>query len=283
MNNTPLSLQSGDWYLEVLPGFGMNAARLSFKGKDIFRTPEDFDELKSSPYLFGTPLLLPANRTKCGEFRFSGETYTLPLNEPQRGNHLHGLMFDAPFRVVSKTNTELVAEYENCGERYPFPFKITITDTLSSVGYSRQLKIENTGATPMPYTLAYHTTFAEPPLFSAPVKERYEVDEGYIPTGNMLPLTAEEQEYLRGISSKDKPISGFYTAGGTAARVGEFSYKFSENFQQLVLFNAGGREGFLCIEPEAGAVNGLNSGDCPVLAAGESAIYIHEISKLISP
>ncbi len=270
-------LSLGDWRLEVLPQFGMNAVKLNHKGEDVLRTPNNLQELENYPYVFGTPLLLPANRTKGGKFSFQGEGYTLPLNEPQRGNHLHGLMFNAPFEVVSKTDASLKAQYINQGERYPFPFKITITDTLSEMGYSRELELQNLGDKDMPYTMAYHTTFLEPPIFSAPIKERYEVDENYIPTGNMLSLTDTEQEFIKGTSSGGKTLSGSYSLSGSTATVGDYLYKFSENFDTLVLFNAGGKEGFLCIEPQAGAVNGLNNQKHPVLQAGERAVYTHEI------
>ena len=274
--NKPLSLSCGDWLLEVYPNFGMNATRLSYRGEEILRTPEGLAELQEKPYVFGTPLLFPANRTKGARFSFEGEEYTLPLNEPQRGNHLHGLMFDAPFEILEHTENRLVGEYVNLAERYPFPFKITITDSLNDSGYCRELTVENVGKKTMPYTLAYHTTFLERD-FSAPVRERYEVDENYIPTGKMLPLNFQETEYVKGTSPTDKIISGFYTIAGHTARIGKYLYQFSQNFDNLVLYNAQGKEGILCIEPQAGAVNGLNSHNYQVLKKGESKTYTHKI------
>lgn len=278
MNNS-LTLSFGDWYGEVSPQFGMNLLKLSYKGKDVLRSPASSEAFAAEPFHFGTPLLLPANRTKGAVFNFQGEEFHLPLNEPQRGNHLHGLMHNAEFTVVEKTENTITAEYVNGGERYPFPFKLTITDVLNEEGYCRELKIANLGKKSMPYTLAYHTTFLENEI-SAPIKERYEVDENYIPTGNMLPLDSLEKEIFNSCNPQGKILSGSYTLNGNIARIGEFLYEFSENFDTLVLFNWGGDKGFICIEPQAGAVNGLNSEKCKVIKAGESETYIHRIEKI---
>ena len=269
-------LTHGDWKAKVLPSFGMNTFSLQFQNKDILRSPENLEALKDSPFQHGTPLLFPANRTKDGKFTFESKEYQMVLNEPSRNNHLHGLMFDAPFTVLSTTENTLVAQYKNQGERYPFPFIMTATDTLDDTGYTRTLEILNSGNTAMPYTLAYHTTFIAAERFSCPLKEKYDVDINFIPTGKMLPA---EQEFIDGTSSEGKHISAFYTANGTVATNGEFTYEFSENFDNIVLFNAKGVKNFMCIEPQAGAVNGLNSGACHVLLPGEKAVYVHKIKR----
>ena len=106
------------------------------------------------------------------------------------------------------------------------------------------------------------------------------MDENYIPTGNMLLLNSLERELVDSCNPQGKILSGSYTLNGSVARIGEFIYEFSENFDTLVLFNWGGDKGFVCIEPQAGAVNGLNSGKCKVIKAGESETYIHRIKKI---
>lgn len=269
-----IKLAHGDWYAEILPHFGMNAVVLRHCGNDLLRSPRDIDELRNSPYLFGTPLLFPANRTKDGRFEFCGKEYTLPLNEPTRNNHIHGLLYDAPFEVMSQSENEVTARFINNGERYPFPFEIVIRDLFDERGYERAVTVTNTGDSAMPFTLAFHTTFVEPRWFSAPIRKRYEVDERYIPTGEML-FTVEE--YREGCDPSGKKISGFFERDGEAAIVDTYKYRFSEGFDNVILFNALGEMGLLCIEPQAGAVNGLNSGRCKILEPNEKAVFSHEI------
>lgn len=101
------------------------------------------DYCQTGKNLYGIPLLFPGNRTKMGEFQFDGKMYRLPLNEPERGNHIHGLMFDAPFTVNRKTESCICAVYENVSERYPVPFRMEITDFLSEKGFHRVVSILN--------------------------------------------------------------------------------------------------------------------------------------------
>lgn len=99
-----LALRSGRWEAAVAPDFGANLTKLAYDGFPILRSPEREEELLSkSRYVYGNPLLLPPNRTKDGSFCFEGRSYSLPVNEPERSNHLHGLFTDAPFRVVKHT------------------------------------------------------------------------------------------------------------------------------------------------------------------------------------
>ena len=50
---------------------------------------------------------------------------------------------------------------------------------------------------------------------------------------------------------------------------------------EATLFNGGGKQGFLCIEPQAGWVNGLNIPSAhKVLGAGKSAQYEITIGKV---
>ena len=272
-----IKLAHGDWYAEILPHFGMNAIVLRHCGNDILRSPKDLEELKGSPYLFGTPFLFPANRTKGGKFGFSGKEYSLPLNEPTRNNHIHGLFYDAPFEVIERTSDSLVAKYVNRGERYPFSFTIIMADRLAESGYTRTVRITNDGKAAFPFTMAFHTTFIEPKWFSSPIGKRLEVDENYIPTGKALDTV---EEYREGVSPFGKKISGFFMRDGEAALVGNYVYRFSDGFDNVILFNALGEMGLLCIEPQAGETNGLNSGKCKILEPNEEVVFSHEIGIL---
>lgn len=276
----PIFIQKGNWQAHIAPAFGMNVISLRHQGEKILREPASFEALAASPYLHGIPLLLPANRTKGGLFCFEGREYRLPLNEPAFGNHLHGLMFDAPFTPVETAEDHITAIYENEGERYPFPFRMTVCDSLTDIGFSRRVIIENTGRGPMPYTLAFHTTFAEPDTFSVPVGERFICDENHIPTGEMAPLTEAQQLYRAGSAARGQAVSGFYKAQAHTAHIGPYLFSVSENFDEWVLYNAGGDKGFLCIEPQCGEVNGLNRPQGHrVLAPGSTDAFSLSITK----
>ncbi len=275
-----ITLTAGQWQAKVLPGFGMNLISLRRNESPILREPADEQVLMENPYVYGVPLLLPANRTAGGRFEFEGKMYQIPINEPAFSNHIHGLLYNAPFEVLQQTGDSVTAAYENYGDRYPFPFVMIITDTLSEAGLHRRLELKNTGDTAMPFTLAFHTAFTEPAVFSVPLGKRAERDNNYIPTGKLEALSETEKEYLTEASSNGRAISGFYTAAGHRAMLDDTLFEVSENFDQWILFNGGGEQGFLCIEPQCGQVNGLNMPDGHhVLQPGEIEIFTFTIKK----
>lgn len=278
MKNT-VSIARGKWQAEICPEWGGNLVCLSCGDRELLRTPKDLEEIKNSPVLYGIPLLLPANRTENARFSFAGKEYALPLNEPLRNNSIHGALHSAAFQVERITENSVVTSLENTGEWYPFPFRITIEDTLSETGLTRDLTLENTGEVTMPYTLAYHIAFVEPSFFAAPVGKRYLVNENFIPTGELAELSEREQAYRGGMAPDGNRVSGFYTACGDTVVIGDYKMKLSRQFDHFVLFNGSGNEGFLCIEPQCGAVNGLNSGICRRLKPGEQEVLTVTISK----
>ncbi len=261
-----LRLSAGEWQAQVSPECGMNLMALSWCENPIFRTPTNENTLKNNLFLYGNPLLLPANRTQNGRFSFQGRNFTLPLSEPTRSNNLHGQMADAPFEVVHQTVSEVQAIYRNRGERYPFAFDMTITDVVTVKGWMRTAEL--LALEDMPYTLAFHSTFVQPDNFSVPIGRRCVCDENYIPTGK----TVEAEPF-------GKVISGFYQAAGHMATVGEYLFTVSENFDHWILFNGGGEQGFLCIEPQCGGVNGLNTDAHRILKARERDRFTLKVER----
>ncbi|XID90643.1 aldose 1-epimerase [Paenibacillaceae bacterium WGS1546] len=254
-------LQCRDWSAVVLPEFGANAVRLRYKDRDVLHTPVNAEQLRREPWLYGTPLLMPPNRVEDGTFSFDGETYRLEINEPRHRNHIHGFLATAPFAVEELSGNRVVCVHENKGGRYPFPFRMTVISSLGEEGFLQQIELHNPSNADIPVMLGLHTAFAEPETFSVPIGRRWETSDRHIPTGKLLELDERERGYVRGSRSIGVAISGFYTAAGHTAHIGDYRYRVSEMFTQWVLYNGGGGKGFLCIEPQSGPVNGLNRPD----------------------
>lgn len=266
---TPVTIQHGIWKAVIVPDFGMNVISLTCQGKEIMRCPKDFAELEGRPRLFGIPILIPANRTAEGTFTFEGKTHKnfFPINEPARNNSVHGLMSTAPFEVVSHTENSLTARHENRGERYPYPFDMTVTVTLTDDGMEHKLTIK--ALERMPYTFGYHTTFAEPKTYDVPYGRLYVRDERLHPTGEMVH-----------IDDLGETFDSFFESVGNTAKLDEFRFTVSENFDSWVLFNGDGKSGFLCVEPQCGLVNGLNiPGGHRILDAGQEETFTLHITR----
>ena len=113
----------------------------------------------------------------------------------------------------------------------------------------------------MPLTFCLHTTFVEPESFSVPIDACQEKDGHHIPTGRYVPLNEEEKRIVEKSPSKGRVISGYYRACGNMARIGDYKYTVSDNFDHWIFFNGRGESGLLCVEPQCGKVNGLNMED----------------------
>ncbi len=272
--NGNIALCSGDWEAGVNPRLGANTVYLRYRGRDIFRPLENEAQIAENPYIQGSPILLPANRTYLGKFSFEGKDYTLPITEPRTNSHLHGTLHRESFELVSADATSATMTYSNRGGKvYPFDFDITVTYTVDNEGFSQKYVITNAGDCNMPYTFCLHSTFVEPDIFILPISSRQE-DVRDIPTGRYIPLTEQESRYVTGSPSKGIYVVGYFEASGNVATVGNFNYEVSKNFDHWILYNARGERGFLCLEPQAGKVNGLNiDGGCLILAPGESEVF----------
>ena len=274
-----LILKAGLWQVEILPRMGMNTLSLTYGGKAVLRTPENVRILEEKPSNFGVPLLLPPNRTEEGRFCFDGREYQLPINEPAFRNHIHGAVLSSAFRVTGQTERQVTAVYENRGADFPFPYRLEVCFSLTEEGYRQEFTVTNTGETDMPLTFGLHTVFAEQEDFQVPIGRRWAVNGCYIPTGVLEDLTGEAESYLHGTVSQGKLVRGFYTSIGQTAKIGRFRYQVSDNFDQWVLWNGDGNQGFCAIEPMQGAVNALNSGTGLLrLRPNQSEKYVTMIS-----
>lgn len=278
MNNA-ISIGQGDWQARVCPRLGANVIKLTHKGQDVLVPLKEEAQLAVNPYLQGAPILLPANRTAGGQFTFEGIPYTLEVNEPRTGAHLHGFVHRQPFTLLTKQPDRVTLQYENTGSIYPFPFRLTVEYSAGPEGFTQRYTLANTGAGRMPFIFCLHTTFVEPESFSVPIDACQHKDHKHIPLGGYIPLDPQEQRYATGSPSKGIPISGYYRGIGHQARVGDYLYTVSEQFDHWILFNGLGEMGLLCVEPQWGAVNGLNTENgCPILEKGQQVTLTTTIS-----
>lgn len=272
------TLNHGPWTCQICPEFGMNVTSLRYNNRPIFREPQTDEALIEKPVLYGVPLLFPPNRTKDGTFSFGGNTHHLPITDQAHHNHLHGNVNSAPFEVVSRSARSITARLNNDGTYFPFPFQLTVTDQLSDDSYERIMEITNTGNSSMPVAFGLHTTFVEPEWVSIPLGKRWITDEHYIPTGEKRELTLTEDAYRSHFCPAGQCINGFYEAAGNTVYTDSFTYS-AEGFDQWILFNGGGGTGYLCIEPQLGPVNALNTGGYRTLEMNESCRFCIRISK----
>ena len=91
----------------IVPGVGGTCNRYVWEHEgaslELISGAPDYETLRKSPILYGNPILFPfPNRIRDGHFDFQGRHVSLPLNEPERHNAIHGLVLDRPWEVVGQ-------------------------------------------------------------------------------------------------------------------------------------------------------------------------------------
>lgn len=273
-----IGLHSGPWAAEVMPGQGMNVLALSCQGQSVLRTPTGAQALRATPFLYGTPLLFPAGRIRDGRLCTGGHCFQLPINEPLRGNHLHGRFFDAPFQVTAKAENWVQALYRNQDRtRFPLDMQIDSLCLLEEEGLTQKWTITNLDTLPLPISFALHTAFRVPRQVSLALGEKWELDERFCATGRVAEKSEAERLLSTGLDPADIPLSGMYEMRGPA-RLGRFLYRAQPPFDTWVVYNGGGGKGFLCVEPQCGIGLGVPGREPLCLAPGEGVTFQASLS-----
>lgn len=175
--------------------------KLSYKGKlyNIFAGFQSIEEVQSFKGFKGAILFPFPNRIKGGKYTFKGETYSFPVNEPQRGNAIHGLVYDRAFVIhdqyVKDDRAVLELQYgyeENHAESYPFPYTLRVKYELTATeGLICTATVVNRSDDEMPFGFGWHPYFkfegvkVDDLKLHIPAPHTLKVDEQMIPIGEV--------------------------------------------------------------------------------------------------
>ncbi|MGV8895200.1 MAG: aldose 1-epimerase family protein [Rhodoglobus sp.] len=104
------------------------------------------------------------NRLAHGRYTFDGRSHQLPINDPDLGHALHGLVFDRPWEVLEQTRSAVTMTHildESQG--YPFQVAMTVTYSLEGSQLNCEASWQNRGSTPAPFGLGFHPYFRPGP------------------------------------------------------------------------------------------------------------------------
>ena len=151
------------------------------------------DEMCSSGR--GQVLIPWPNRIEGGRYEFDGESYALALDEPERGNAIHGLVRWSAWRAAQQDGDGVVMEYTlHPQPGYPFSLALSIDYTLSGGGLGVRTTATNVGPAACPYGAGAHpyltlgTSTVNSLLVSAPARTVIRSDD------RGLPLDEEQVE-----------------------------------------------------------------------------------------
>ncbi|MBE7038457.1 MAG: aldose 1-epimerase [Ruminococcaceae bacterium] len=229
---------------------------------------------KSTPYLYGMPILFPANRIETGVFVFDGREYKFPVTEERTNCFIHGDLCQRKFNVLSKTRNTIECSYvANKNNRYygfANEFEIRIEYMLSDNGLSQNTKISNLSPFSMPVMLGFHTTFNVPfindsnkddVLIYADIDFEIERNINYLPTGKISKDDFVKMFQKGEFSTSKNPVSKHCFAKDSGKMVMydksknlSLVYENDEKFKYRLLYNGDGKE-FICLEPQTNFVN----------------------------
>ena len=256
---------------------GGNCLRLHRFGADALRTPEDEADRKRTPFFYGTPMLFFPNRISSGRFAFGGREYALPVNEPETGCFIHGVMHETAFGIVRtvKARASLRRRFTN-DERYltfPHAFSVLLEVSLTGEGLTQKVTVTNDSDLNMPAALGFHTAFRlpfSPRSGAGSVSLRLDAAAEYprdpkthLPDGTELTDDKDMAALRAGnFMPAARPVSALYKMGndkemtltdpGSGVRV---KYAAKRGYGYWMVFSPS--PDFICVEPQSWLT------DCP--------------------
>jgi len=283
---TAIKAQNDELAFVLVPAWGSNLLSLQLKGKDLelLRFPENEELYKADPFLYGMPILFPPNRIADGEFAFNGRLYHFHINDALEHNHTHGLLFDAPWKLVrAEAEGERIVletvihsdEHEVIMTQFPHPFTVHMHYILEHATLTIEAIIRNRDTVPFPWGFGYHTTFSFPfspsgdlkkCQFSLNADKQWVLDERFLPTGELIDIPYRE-ELRKGKSLVGHALDDAFQVAETGANEAVMTdlnagvrvvYSADEQFKQWVVYNDDANQGYLCPEPYTWITNAPN-------------------------
>jgi len=279
-NKNSIKLESSDWraIVDLMHGANCISLRNEKYGARLLREPSG-SRVLDNPYVYGMPILFPANRIENGSFEFEGRQYVFPINESETGCHLHGELHRTAFEMIEATNRKIICRYTATKQRpyllFPHEFEIVMEYELKDDGFYHTVTVINLSKCNMPIFLGFHTTFNT--LFAkdsrpenirvlAEISEEYarNMEAGYLPTGEK-PLFDEASTALSNGTYKpfEEKLSRHYRGNGRMAITDlgnrlRMVYENDERYEFRLIYN-GGSDGYICLEPQTCLANCQNS------------------------
>lgn len=281
-----LQVDSNGWLAEIAVNAGANMFRLRHKPDklEILRSPSDLEELYSQPQMYGVPVLFPPNRIDAGKFIIGQQQYSLPVNEPELNNHLHGLILGQAWELAeSNDNTVNMLYNFDATSAYPHDFTLEMSYIFNPEAVIQKFSIHNHSPLPMPFGLGFHTAFKFPDnaQIKITVGEGYwETDQRHLPTGKLIPWKTENHIFKNqhAVSCHcpvaTEIIDGKPFRGAIIKYPGsnnQLYYEVDEKYRHWCIWNNGGGKGFFCPEPMTWMVNAPNL-DLPPEISGTETI-----------
>ena len=188
------------------------------------------------------------NRIADGRYTFDGSEYEVPVNEPERGCALHGLVFPLDWDLESQNESSVTLSCTaGPAPGYPHTVRIVVEYRLSGDGLFSQVTAVNVGGTAAPYGVCPHPYLVAGP---SPLDE-WTLE---IPAAEFLAVTPD-----RLLPKETRTVEGHEFDFRTPRAVGatEIDHAFTD-----IAFDGGGQARVLVRDPGGTGVGMAWDGTC---------------------
>ena len=273
-----IELQQGGYRMQAVPELGGQVISLEKDGLEALNVPADPEIFMDKSTSYGLPILFPPNRIDGGKFATKTREYQFAINEPARGNSLHGFLHKRPWQLVKAEEDMLQMEFAAGPETdfyqyYPHAFRAVLTYQLSETGLQQEVCIENLGSEPMPIGLGFHSAFRveKDSLVRISVGKRILMSDRMLPTGELRDLNEAEARFrAKGLEPVAWSMDDHYTVepieeGGKSfhgaiveRKEGRVFYEVDPFYQHWMIWNSNQAGNLICLEPQNWRVNAPN-------------------------
>jgi aldose 1-epimerase len=162
---------------------------------------DGYDERELASAGRGQVLIPWPNRLGDGLYEFAGDTYQLPLTEPEAHNAIHGLVRWVPWSVVERDEDRVVLGYSlHPQPGYPFSLELRIEYSVSDTGLRVTTSAINVGERACPYGSGAHpyltlgTPSVDTLVLRAPGRTVFHFDDRGLPQ-NEEPVDSTEYDF----------------------------------------------------------------------------------------
>ena len=241
------TLSSGNVEVVIDAEHGSRLSSLRFGGKELLVHRTDDDSFSWGCY----PMAPWAGRTRNGVFEYQGLSVQLPINSAPHA--IHGLVHDAVWEAVLTSPTSATLRVE-LDQRWPFAGWVEHRISVDPTSVQLQLTVHATdrsdASNSMPAQVGWHPWFVRPVQLEAEFKTMYVRDSD----GIAGVQRAHQHDLMHG------PLDDCFSDSVAAPFLkydNGLVVRLESDCSHWVVYNEPSHA--ICVEPQSGPPNGLNS------------------------
>ncbi|MEV0274793.1 aldose 1-epimerase [Streptomyces sp. NPDC050610] len=233
-------LAAGGAELTVLPENGCRVGSLRIEGTEVLRQGAKYGSFPMVPW---------CGRTELGRFRNGDERHQLPVNSPPHA--IHGTGRDTAWRTVRTDESTAAFTYE-LAEPWPYPGRVTQLVELAANAVTLTMSVEAAGDS-FPAQAGWHPWFlrnlgGEDARIDFAADWQEERGDDHLPTGRRIdPLPGPWDDCFGMADGVDVTLTW----------PGQLELKVTSRAEWVVVYDE--QQEAICVEPQSGPPNGLNS------------------------